>query len=138
MPEKPKPSIVSVYGNDAPARAAPNSACTAGSATTTDHMPTPPIVDRSSAVTRRTHAYGDSTPPATWRRFACAWGARSGRVLPTVAMVPDSMSGGDCAMAFAASGEKRAIRMEARERHAGDGETVVMQTQPFSPSARIA
>ena len=52
----PKPSIVSVYGSEHRPRATPNSACTAGSATTTDHMPTPPIVDSSSATTSRNHA----------------------------------------------------------------------------------
>ena len=56
MPPTPKPIIVSVYGSDASARATPNSACTAGSATTTDHMPTPPIVDSSSATDSRNHA----------------------------------------------------------------------------------
>ena len=48
--------MVSVYGSDAPARATPNSACTAGSATTIDHMPTPPIVDSKSAAKRRNQA----------------------------------------------------------------------------------
>jgi hypothetical protein len=37
--------MVKVNGREAPPHATPNSACTAGSATTTDHMPTPPMVD---------------------------------------------------------------------------------------------
>src|SRR5947209_15240362 len=60
MPPKPNPIIVSVYGMDASARATPKSACTAGSATTTDHMPTPPMVDNISVTRRRIHAYDDS------------------------------------------------------------------------------
>ena len=62
MLPKPKPIIVSVYGSDAPARATPNSACTAGSATTTDHIPTPPSVDKATPAHRRCHAWGESTP----------------------------------------------------------------------------
>src|SRR5690348_6423688 len=58
---KPKPIIVTVYEKDASARATPKSACTAGSATTTDHMPAPPIVERRSATPGRIHAYDDST-----------------------------------------------------------------------------
>ena len=56
IPPKPKQTIVSVYGSDASARAMPKSACTAGSATTTLHMPAPPTVDSSSAMSRRHHA----------------------------------------------------------------------------------
>ena len=56
MPPKPKPSIVSVYGSEAADRAIPNSACTAGSTTATDHMPTPPMLDRTSDARRRIHA----------------------------------------------------------------------------------
>ena len=56
MPPRPKPTISSVYASDTSAREAPNSACTEGSATTTDHMPTPPIVATSSAATSRHHA----------------------------------------------------------------------------------
>src|SRR6185503_11177037 len=78
MPLNPYPIMVSVYGSDASARATPNSACTGGSATTTDHMPTPPMVDNSNAITRRDQAYADSvsptgtasvlfTAPAAWR-----------------------------------------------------------------------
>ena len=37
-------------------RATPNSACTAGSATITDHMPTPPMAERVSATNSRVHA----------------------------------------------------------------------------------
>jgi hypothetical protein len=61
MPAAPNPSIVSVYGSDAAARATPNSACTAGSTTTTDHMPTPPIVAIASAMARRVQDWGEST-----------------------------------------------------------------------------
>ena len=56
IPARPKPTIVSVYGNDASARATPKSACTAGNATATDHMPTPPIVDSSSDTPSLTQA----------------------------------------------------------------------------------
>ena len=42
-------------GSDASARATPNSACTAGSATTTAHIPTPPMVDSTRPTTRRYH-----------------------------------------------------------------------------------
>ena len=52
----PNPIIVSVYGSDASPRATPKAVCTDGSATTTDHMPTPPIVDSSSAIESRNHA----------------------------------------------------------------------------------
>src|SRR5262245_51461800 len=41
----------------------PRSAWTMGSSTTNDHMPTPPIVPKSIAANRRSHAYGDSTRP---------------------------------------------------------------------------
>ena len=47
MPPMPKPNIVSVNGSDASPRAMPKSACTAGSATTNDHMPTLPMVPSS-------------------------------------------------------------------------------------------
>ena len=56
-PPQARPSIVSVNGSDAAARATPNSACTIGSATTTDHMPTPPTVDTSMVAPRRSHAW---------------------------------------------------------------------------------
>ena len=59
-PPSAKPSIVSVNGSDASARATPNSACTAGSATTTDHMPTPPTVETSMVAPRRSHACAES------------------------------------------------------------------------------
>ena len=55
-PPSAKPSIVSVNGSVASARGTPNSACTAGNATTTDHMPTPPTVDTSMVAPRRSHA----------------------------------------------------------------------------------
>ena len=60
MPPKPKQIIVAVYGSDAAERATPNSACTAGRTTMTDHMPTPPMAERSSAAKSRAQAYGDS------------------------------------------------------------------------------
>ena len=60
MPPSPKPTIVSVYGNDAAARSTPKSACTAGKATTTDHMPTPPSVAIASVATSRHQAAGES------------------------------------------------------------------------------
>ena len=43
-------------GSEAIARVTPNSAWTAGRTTTTDHMPTPPIVPSASAAARRSHA----------------------------------------------------------------------------------
>ena len=51
-----------VKGSDASARATPNSACTAGSTTGTDHMPTLPMVPSTTAAASRHQAKGDSTP----------------------------------------------------------------------------
>ena len=59
-PPTAKPTIVSVNGNEACARGTANSACTAGSATTTDHMPTPPMVETSMVAARRSHACAES------------------------------------------------------------------------------
>ena len=56
IPPKPKPTMVSVYGNEAAPRSTPKSACTAGSATTTDHMPMPPSVAMASVTASRHHA----------------------------------------------------------------------------------
>ena len=56
MPPMPKPNIVSVNGSDASPRAMPKSACTAGSATTKDHMPTLPMVPSTSATASRIQA----------------------------------------------------------------------------------
>jgi hypothetical protein len=56
MPPNPKPTMVSVYGNEASARAAPNSVCMAGSTTVTQYMPTPPMVISASDTMRRSHA----------------------------------------------------------------------------------
>ncbi len=55
-PPTPKPIIVSVYGSEASARATPNSACTAGSTTTTTYMLAPLMVITTSATARRAHA----------------------------------------------------------------------------------
>src|SRR6267143_2666130 len=63
MPPTPKPTIVSVYGSDASARETPNSACRAGSATTTPYMAAPPMVMSSSAAPSLTQAYSDSASP---------------------------------------------------------------------------
>src|SRR5438034_8524078 len=63
MPPTPKPIIVSVYGSDASALVTPNSACTAGSATTTPYMAAPPMVISSSAAPSLTQAYSDSASP---------------------------------------------------------------------------
>src|SRR2546425_2873472 len=59
-PPKAKPVNARVKGSDALARSIPNSAWTAGSATTADHMPTQPMVPMRSATARRNQAYGDS------------------------------------------------------------------------------
>ena len=48
----PKPNMVNVNGSDASPRAMPKSACTAGSATTKDHMPTLPMLPIRSAAER--------------------------------------------------------------------------------------
>ena len=56
MPPAPKPSISKVYGSDASARVMPKSACTVGSATMNDHMPTPPMVLTINVHARRRHA----------------------------------------------------------------------------------
>ena len=50
--------MVSVNGSDARCGRRRNPPCTAGNATTTDHMPTPPMVDIETATPRRSHAYG--------------------------------------------------------------------------------
>src|SRR5258708_1891830 len=57
------PIIVGVSGSDASARETPNSACRAGSATTTPYMAAPPMVMSSSAAPSRTQAYSDSASP---------------------------------------------------------------------------
>src|SRR5262249_30193308 len=54
-PPKAKPSMARVNGSDASARAMAKSACTVGSATGNDHMPTPPIVASATAALSRTH-----------------------------------------------------------------------------------
>src|SRR5262245_55379543 len=63
-PPHAKPNMVSVNGSDASARATPNSACTAGSTTGTDHMPTLPMAPSTTATLSRHQAKEDSTP--TW------------------------------------------------------------------------
>ena len=55
-PPRPKPTIISVYGSDASARATPNSACTDGSTTATTYMPLLPIVISASVTVRRVQA----------------------------------------------------------------------------------
>jgi hypothetical protein len=49
------PIIRMVNGNDASPRGSPKSACTAGSETVNDHMPTPPIVLITTQTARRCH-----------------------------------------------------------------------------------
>ena len=56
MPPMPKPTISSVYGSDASARAMPNSACTDGSTTETTYIPLLPIVISNSVTTSRATA----------------------------------------------------------------------------------
>ena len=56
-PPNAKPSIASVNGNEASARGTPNSACTAGSATTTDHIPTPPMAETRIDAPSRSQAW---------------------------------------------------------------------------------
>ena len=54
-PPRPKPSMVSVKASDTAPRVAPNSGCTTGSTTTTDHMPTlpsEPITSASASLTQ--------------------------------------------------------------------------------------
>ena len=67
-PPRPKPAIVSVKASEAPPRLAPNSFCTAGSATTTDHIPTEPIEPMIKAMPSRAHA---------WRESGMKWGVNS-------------------------------------------------------------
>src|SRR5262249_27295670 len=57
-----KPDHRQVKGSEASARATPNSACTAGSTTGTDHMPTLPLVPSITAAPSRSQAQRDSTP----------------------------------------------------------------------------
>jgi len=56
MQPTPKPSMTAVKGSDASARVMPKSACTAGNATTKDHMPVQPTVPIPVEATRRSHA----------------------------------------------------------------------------------
>jgi hypothetical protein len=55
-PPMPKPTISSVYGSDASARAVPNSACTLGSTTATTYIELLPIVISARATTSRPQA----------------------------------------------------------------------------------
>jgi hypothetical protein len=55
-PPTPKPTISSVYGSDASARALPNSACTLGKTTATTYIALEPIVISTSATARRVQA----------------------------------------------------------------------------------
>src|SRR6202040_2541682 len=59
-PPKANPTIASVNGSDASARGTANSACTGGSGTTTDHMPTPPMVEISLVAARRSQAWAEA------------------------------------------------------------------------------
>ena len=61
-PPNAKPIMASVKGSEASARATPNSACTAGSTTGTDHIPTLPTAPSTTAATSRHQAKGNSTP----------------------------------------------------------------------------
>ncbi len=61
-PPKAKPIIASVNGSEASPRATPNAACTGGSTTGTDHVPTLPMVESTTAAVSRSQAKGDSTP----------------------------------------------------------------------------
>ena len=61
-PPNAKPIMARVNGSEASARATPNSACTAGSTTGTDHMPTLPTAPSTTAAASRHQAKGDSTP----------------------------------------------------------------------------
>jgi len=56
MPPMPKPTISSVYGSEASARATSNSACTAGSTTATMYMQLLPTVIRARVTSRRVQA----------------------------------------------------------------------------------
>ncbi len=55
-PPRPKPTISSVYGSDASARAMPNSACTLGRTTATTYIALLPTVISVIAMARRTQA----------------------------------------------------------------------------------
>jgi|GEM_PF-3195787 hypothetical protein len=67
-PPTAKPSIVRVEGSAA-ARSTPNSACTADSTTTTDHMPTHPTVPSAVAAASRRQARPESAiRPQPFRR----------------------------------------------------------------------
>src|SRR6185295_18573687 len=59
-PPPAKPNMTMVKGSEASARLTPKSAWMAGSATMYDHIPTPPMVDSSTATPRRSHAVGES------------------------------------------------------------------------------
>jgi hypothetical protein len=55
-PPSAKPNMESVNGSEASPRATANSACTAGSTTGIDHMPTPPTVPSPTAAASRAQA----------------------------------------------------------------------------------
>jgi hypothetical protein len=63
-PPRPKPTMSSVYGSDASARAVPNSAWTLGSTTATTYIALEPIVISASATHKRRQACGESTVAA--------------------------------------------------------------------------
>jgi hypothetical protein len=52
--------MASVKAIETAPREVANSACTAGSVTTTDHIPTPPTEEMARASARRTHARWES------------------------------------------------------------------------------
>src|SRR5450631_1693922 len=60
MPPRPKPSMVRVKASETAPRVAPNSGCTTGNTTTTDHIPTLPIEPSNSASASRTQACRES------------------------------------------------------------------------------
>ena len=64
MPPSPKPTIVSVYGSEASARATPNSAWIRGSTTVTEYMPEPPSVISCGETINRVQAWEDSASAA--------------------------------------------------------------------------
>ena len=65
MPPTPKPTMSSVYGSDASARATPNSFCTAGKTTAMTYIALLPIVISASATARRVQAWRESACGAT-------------------------------------------------------------------------
>ncbi len=71
MPPPAKPIITMVKGREASARLTPKSVWMTGRATMIDHMPTPPMVDSTTATARRSHAAAELVGDPPWPAARC-------------------------------------------------------------------